>query len=141
MLEIPAADDPRVTVAMTVALKGGKTLTLSMPRFDFMDEPTHRDMTAELEKIDADETLTPRERARATTLVMLKPFVGAQDYKRCESLVVGQLAMIRDHWFAQSNITLGEYLASAPSSTATTEAPSDTTSTPEDGPDATSAAG
>jgi hypothetical protein len=141
MFDIPAADDPRVTLTMTVALKAGKTLSLSVPRFDFVDEATHKDMTIELEKIDADETLTARERARAITLVMLKPFVGARDYKICESLVIGQLTMIRDHWFAQSNITLGEYLASAPPSTANTEAPSNTTSTPEDGPDATSGGG
>ena len=141
MLDIPAADDPRVTVTMNVALKGGKTLILSVPRFDFIDEPTHKDMSVELEKIDADETLSARERVRASTLVMLKPFVAARDYKQCESLVVGQLNVIRDHWIAQSNITLGELLASAASSTANTEAPSNTTSTPEDGPDATSGGG
>src|SRR6516225_5794758 len=105
MLEIPAADDPRVTVVMNVALKGGKTLALAVPRFDFIDEPIHKDMTAELEKLDADETLTARERVRATTLVMLKPFVGARDFKQCEALTVGQLNVIRDHWIAQSNIT------------------------------------
>lgn len=140
MVNIPAADDPRVTITIDVALKGGKTLALAVPRFDFIPEPTHEAMTAELEKVDADETLNPRQRARAATLVMLKPFTTAAVYKQCESLVVGQLSAIRDHWVAQSNITLGELLASAPPSTANTEAQSSTTSTPADGPASTSGA-
>jgi hypothetical protein len=138
-LDIPASDDPRITVTIPVPLKGGKVLVLAVPRFDFIEEPDYEIMTAELAKLDEDTGLSERKRARLATLVMLKPFVPARDHKTCESLVMGQLTAIREHWIAQSNIPLGEFLASAESLTTTmSEAPSNTTSTAEDGGAATS---
>jgi hypothetical protein len=138
-LDIPASDDPRITVSIPVPLKGGKVLVLAVPRFDFIEEPDYDAMTIELEKLDKDTDLTERQRARLATLVMLKPFVPARDHKVCESLVMGQLTAIRTHWIEQSNIPLGEFLASAQSSMTTmSEAPSNMTSTAGDGGAATS---
>jgi hypothetical protein len=138
-VEIPAVDDPRIFIPISVALKGGKTLVLSVPRFDFIEEPEHEAMTAELGKLDDDTDLSPRQRARLATLVMLKTCIRAADYKRCETLTVGQLNAIREHWIEQSSIPLGEFLASAQSlTTAISEAPPNTTSTSGDGDDATS---
>jgi hypothetical protein len=137
-LDIPASDDPRITITIPVPLKGGKVLVLAVPRFDFIEEPDYDTMTAELDKLE-DTDLSERKRARLATLVMLKPFVPARDHKLCESLVMGQLTAIREHWIAQSNIPLGEFLASAESlMTTMSEAPSNTTSTLEGGGDATS---
>ena len=137
-MDIPAPDDPRILVSIPVPLKGGKVLALKVPRFDYIDEAQHEAMTVELDKLDKDTDLTARQRARRATLVMLKPFTSAADFKHCEAMVLGQLTAIRDVWFEQSNIGLGEYLASAPSlTTGISEAPPNTTSTSEDGDAAT----
>ncbi|MCV7009490.1 hypothetical protein [Mycobacterium gordonae] len=125
-------------------MKGRKApLVLRVPRFDFIDETQHDELTASVAELDTDKYVGEpfRKRMRLATLLMLKPFLSAADYKVCETLPVGQLNAIQVVWREKSSIPLGEFLASADSSTENTEAQSDSTSTPEDGPAATSAAG
>lgn len=131
MFEIPAADDPRLLVEIRVPVKGRRPMVLRLPRYDMIDELTYRPMWVALEAIDADENkdMTARDKTRAAVLAMLKPFVSDKDYAICETLALGQLTAIRDHWGTQSEIPLGEYVASVNSSAGNTEAPSATTST------------
>lgn len=140
MVEICAPDDPRVQVAITVPLRGGAAMTLSIPRVEFIEEPVHKAMVAALTKLDDTpaEELDQHDRTRLAILAQIKPFVSGKDYKTCEGLTLGQLVGIRDHWYEQSAIPLGEYLASAPCSTANTGAPSNTTSSSGDGDAVTS---
>jgi hypothetical protein len=132
---ILACDDPRIFVTIEVALKGGKSLTLRIPRTDYIEESEHDALVAALEAIDKIpvEELPDRKRSRAAVLAMLRPFIPARDYKACEGLPVGPLNEIRDRWFAASAMPLGEYLASGNSSTETTGAPSNTISSSEGG--------
>ena len=133
MFEIPATDDPRTLVEISVALKGRRPMVLRLPRYDMIDEAVYRVMFAELDAIDTDDdkkSLSPRDRTRLAVLTMLKPFVPDKDYKLCEGLALGQLVAIRDHWATQTEIPLGEYMASLTSPTGNTEAPSNTTSSP-----------
>lgn len=140
MFDVPALDDPRILVPISVPVKGRKTrLVLRLPRFDFIDEHQHDALQAAVDGVD--ESLPPRKRQWAANLLMIKPFVSAADYKACETLSSGQVNMIVSYWAQQSTISVGEFLASADSSTESTEAQSDSTSTTEDGPAATSAAG
>lgn len=140
MADILAPDDPRILVPIVVPLRGGKTLTLRLPRFEYMEPEQHESMTQGLTDIDNTpaEELSSYERERRATLVMLKPFLNAKDYKTCQAMTAGQLIGIRNHWAEQSQMPLGEFLASAHSSTASTGAQSNTTSTAEDGDAATS---
>jgi hypothetical protein len=136
---ILATDDPRINVTITVPIKGGKTLNLALPRFDYLEEPVLAAMDVELEKIRADEVLNDRQKSRARVLAMLKPILAARVYKQCEDLPLGPLAAISEVWSEQSSMSLGEFLASAESSpTKSSEAPPNTTSTPADTTDATS---
>src|SRR6516165_2507047 len=117
MFEIPAVDDPRVVVEISVSVKGRRPLILRLPRFDYIDEPVYDAMMIELEAIDAavkdDETkLPPRKQSRQITLATIKPFVSDKDYAICETLALGQLEAISKYWQEQSGIPLGEYMAS-----------------------------
>jgi hypothetical protein len=140
VFDIPAVDDPRIMVTIPVPVKGRKTpLVLRLPRFDFLDEDQHDAMSAATEKVAEESADLPaRKQQRLFDLAMLKPHVAAKDWPAVEALPVGPLNAIVGVWAEQSNIPLGEFLASADSSTENTEAPSSTTSTPEDGQEETS---
>ena len=130
VMDVPAHDDPRVQITIPVPVKGRKQpLLLKVPRFDFIDEDTYDAIVTGIDAID--KTLPQRKATRLVVLAYLKPCVPAKDYAVCETLMVGQLNAILQNWNDASNITLGEYLASAASLTGNTEAPSDTTSSPE----------
>ncbi len=132
-MDVPALDDPRVHVSIPVPVKGRKTpWTLRLPRFDFMEESAYDEMIAAAEAAQAAED-TPRKRDRAANLAMIKCFVSAKDHAVCDGLASGQLSAVMLIWAEKSSVSLGELLASAPSSMATTEAPSSSTSTPAAG--------
>lgn len=143
MFEVPCGDDPRVQAEILVRVKGRKTpMVLRLTRFDFIPEQEFVDWMAGADAVRDEETQrdgsTPRTVNRAVNLAMLKPFVPLKDYRVCEQLAAGQLDAIMLRWAEASSISLGELLASAPPSPGSTEAPSATTSTAEDGPGSTS---
>lgn len=138
-MDVPAPDDPRIMVTIPVPVKGQrKPLVLTVPRFDFLDEPTYDAITAELDAIAERTDLVVRKATRLINLAYLKPCIPERQYEVCETLPVGQLNAIMAIWSDASQVSLGEYLASANSSTGNTGAPSSTTSSPVDTPDATS---
>lgn len=121
-----------------VPVKGRKTpLVLRLPRFDFIDETQHDQLQAAREAVDS--SLPIRKQQWLGNLELIKPFVSPADFKACEKLSSGQLNLVMLTWAQQSTISLGEFLASADSSTENTEAPSASTSTPEAGQGGTSA--
>lgn len=135
---IPAPGDPRLLVTIVVAVKGRRSpLTLKIPRSDFIDESVVDEIDATIEKIVEDQALSFRKKQRAISLAKLEPLVPEKDYAVCETLALGQLDAIIAAWGEKSAITLGEFLASADSSTENTEAPSSTTSTSADTPEGT----
>jgi hypothetical protein len=136
MYDIPAQDDPRIQITISVPIKGRKPLTLKVPRYDFITEDIYDAMDTDITAID--EKLAPRKQIRLARLAMLKPFLSPAEYKACETLTVGQLDAVVEKWATESNIPLGEYLASVTSSETSTEAPSNTTSSSEDSPAETS---
>jgi hypothetical protein len=139
VFDIPAVDDPRIMVTIPVPVKGRKTpLVLRLPRFDFIDEDQHDAMSAATEKVAEESADAAPEAAAAVHLAMLKPHVPPKDYAVCETLTVGQLSAVVGVWAERSSIPLGEFLASADSSTGNTEAQSSTTSTTPDGQEGTS---
>jgi hypothetical protein len=140
VFDIPAVDDPRIMVKIPVPVKGRKTpLVIRVPRFDFIDEDKH-DALDKLGAVvaEANPDMDLRRQQRLVDLGGLKLFLSAKDAAACESLTSGQLQAVMSAWAAGSTIPLGEFLASADSSTENTEAPSKPTSTPEDGQGATS---
>jgi hypothetical protein len=140
VFDIPAVDDPRIMVTIPVPVKGRKTpLVLRLPRFDFIDEDQHDAMnSAAAEVVQANADAVPRKQQWLVHLAWLKPHVPPKDYAVCETLTVGQLSAVVGVWAERSSIPLGEFLASADSSTGNTEAQSSTTSTTPDGQDGTS---
>lgn len=48
-------DDDRTKIPFTIPVKGGKPVTVSVPRFDYIDEDTFDEMTAELDRLDAEQ--------------------------------------------------------------------------------------
>src|SRR6516165_6543495 len=100
MLEVYAADDPRVQVEISVPVKGRRPIVLRLPRFEYWDEPIYDAVMAGLEAIDNadkdkpddDPTRMPaRKRNRAITLITVKPFVSDKDYAVLEGLPLGPL--------------------------------------------------
>lgn len=55
------------------------------------------------------------KRARTVVLAMLKHVVSEEDLAVCSKLAIGQLNAIRDEWQQKSQVSLGEFLASASS--------------------------
>jgi hypothetical protein len=127
-IQIVAVDDERTLVTFNVPIKGRKPLEFSVPRFDFIDEDEFDSLTTELNKLDEQEDLPARKKARLVALAMLKQFVSDQKYALLETLKVGQLDQILAGWREHSQVSLGESAASDSSSTESTEAQSATTS-------------
>jgi len=139
--KIVVEDDTRIMVGFEIPLKGRKPLLFTVPRLDFIPEDEFVSLTKELAALDDDKTLDDlHKKTRAAVLTMLRPHVTKQQFTVLEKMPIGVLIQIRDVWQENSAISLGEYLASANSSTENTEAPSDTTSSPEDGQEPTLAA-
>jgi hypothetical protein len=127
-IQIVAVDDERTLVTFNVPIKGRKPLEFSVPRFDFIDEDEFDSLTTELNKLDEQEDLPARKKARLVALAMLKQFVSDQKYALLETLKVGQLDQILAGWREHSQVSLGESAASDSSSTESTEAQSASTS-------------
>ena len=52
------------------------------------------------------------QRARSVVLTMLKHVLTEDELAACSKMAIGQLNAIRDEWQKQSQVSLGEYLAS-----------------------------
>lgn len=138
-VEVPALDDPRISITISVPVKGRKPIELTLPRFDFIADNQYDEMIAASEQAARDNPNTPARKVnKLVNLAMLKPFLTAKDLAVCETLPPGQIDAIMLIWVERSSISLGELLASAQSSTANTEAASNTTLTPAGGRGATS---
>lgn len=138
-MEVPSVDDPRISVTVSVPIKGRKPIALTLPRFDFIPDNLYDEMISASDQVARDNPDTPtRKINKLVNLAMLKPFLSSKDLAACETLPPGQIDAIMLIWVERSSIPLGELLASAQSSTANTEAPSNTTLTPAGGRDATS---
>ena len=134
-LDVPTIDDPRIMIVIDLPPFG---LQLRLPRFDMLPEKLLDDMDAKLTAITEETEPSQRKRNRLARLTMFKTVVPAKDYKMLETFTIGQLDLIWEDWVEQSGIPLGKYLASAPSSTENTEAPSPMTSSSADTVEATS---
>lgn len=65
-----------------------------------------------LEPYSSQEVQSLPKRNRAVALTVLKHILTPAELEKCSQLAIGQLNAIRDEWQKQSNITLGEFLAS-----------------------------
>lgn len=138
-IEIVAADDERLQIPFTVPVKDSEPLEFSLPRYDCIDPDTYVQMMTDLEKLDADNETPAYQKRRASTLAMLRLFVTKTQYKALEKCKLAQLDDIARHWSQRSGISLGELLASAPTSTVSTVRPSNTTSSSSESEEETSA--
>jgi hypothetical protein len=132
-IHIVAADDERVLIPFIIPIKGRKPLQITLPRYDYLDEDQFDALSSELTKLDENTELSARKKGRMVALSMLRHVVSDREFAVLETLATGQLDQILEGWREHSVTSLGESPASADSSTGTTGAPSDTTSSPEDG--------
>jgi len=140
-IRIVTEDDVRIIIPFEIPLKGRKPLLFKVPRLDFLTEDEFDSMTKEIEALDEEKTLnTMHKKTRAVVLVMLRPFVTKPQLTALERVPISYLNQILEAWQENSATSLGEFLASANSSTENTGAPSDTTSSPGDGQEPTLAA-
>lgn len=194
-MDIANPADPRVRVEFTFHPKTGAPVTVSLPRWDFLDEATMRNVKAALRRFKQDQERQQDDIRRAfnryridvkrhaktveawekllddpecddpgpapelparpvfddppdgyevdrmAALFIFKEVVTAAQYKVLEKCTTGELMQAKAQWDKHSEIPLGELLASPISSTPSTEGPSAPTSSPADGPDATSGNG
>ena len=124
-IEIVADDDERLFISFTV-----KGIVFTVPRYDAIDADTYTVLIADLSKIQKDSKTAMHVKRRAATLRMLSDFVAGDDYAVLEGLKLVQLDDIARHWAEQSSVSLGELLSSLATSTASTEAPSSSISSP-----------
>lgn len=148
-IEIPTFDHPddeRLYIPFVLPVKGRKDpLEFSIPRREFQSSEDIKTIQWLLAELDADESkvaeLVPAEDPwaleKAAFLLGLKPYVTAAQLKVLQKQPYGVLKFINDRLRELSGITVGEYWASARSSTST-ERPSKLTSSTEDGDDGTS---
>ena len=145
-IEVPDYDDDRIFVPFTVPVKGKKPVEFKVPRRDFQppeDVKTLQWLMTELdyepdklaELVDPDE---PVAIEKACYLIALKPHVTAAQLKILKGLSIGALRFIDSRWTEQSRVTVGEYWASASTSTGSTPRPSNSNSSPSDGTNGTS---
>ena len=92
---------------------------------DFPTEPVEPDLAA-------GEALEEMGIIRAAALARFKPVVPKEQYLMLQKCTTGELRQAATEWEEKSGIPLGELLASATSSTETTEAPSSMISSSED---------
>lgn len=111
-IEIPTLDDDRVYVAFRLPVKGGKPIEFRMPRADFIPAEDVKVLTWLIAELEHDEELLasdePGKFEKAAILLTIRPFVTDDQYEVLSGLTLGQLKFIRDHWQAQSRVTLGE---------------------------------
>lgn len=144
-IEIPSLEDERVFIPFTLPVKGRKPLSFKVPRRDFVAPEDIKTVTWLMAELDFDrdrlvDWADPDEPVaveKACFLIALKPYVTEAQFKTLKAATFGQLRFINDRWNEQSRVTVGEYWASASSSTST-QRPSNTTSSSADGEDGTS---
>lgn len=93
---------------------------------EFPTEPVEPDF-------DAEEALEEMAVIRSAALARFKPAVTKEQFTVLQKCTTGELKLAATEWEEKSGIPLGELLASSTSSTESTEAPSNTTSSPEGG--------
>lgn len=141
-IDLVAPNDPRARLSLTFhPAAPRKQFTVTIPRFDYMDEDTFDEMTKALQSLpdtDGDGNPLPvRKTSRAIALTMLKAVVPKDKYTSLEKCTSGELDQALAEWTKHSQMSLGELLASADSSTST-GTPSEQTSSTEDGDEKTS---
>lgn len=129
-IEIVDPDDDRLLIPFTVKVKDREPLSFTVPRYDAIDPDTYAEMLDQLAKLDDDTDIQPFVKRRRATLLMLRLFVTDTEYQVLETLKLVQLNHIAEQWSEKSGVSLGELLASAPTSTVSTVRPSNTTSSP-----------
>lgn len=145
-IEIPDYEDERIFIPFTLPVKGKDPIVFKVPRRDFQppnEIKTLQWLMAELDYepdklkglVDPDESFAVE---KACYLLALRPHVSAAQFKVLQKQTFGALRFINDRWNEQSRVTLGEYWASANSSTENTERPSNRTSSTEAGTSGTS---
>lgn len=163
-IEIPDFEDERVNIPFTVPVKERKPLEFTVKRLDFIPEDEFDELVQELDVLDGKtepvlddkgdpligddgepvtipvKVVNPREAERQVVLTMLKHCVTPKQLETLTTLSHGQLNFVKKCWQEQSRVSLGEYWASASSSTSTRR-PSNSTSSPTDTTDSTSVAG
>ncbi len=191
-MDITPASDPRVRVELTFHPEGQESLTVSLPRWDYLTEATMRGIKAALRRFRQDqeqrqdeirrafrryqvaikkydkaltawekrlddptvddpgdepeeparpdfgESLDGHEVERLAALFIFKEVLTPAQYKVVAKCTNAEIALAKSEWDKASETPLGELLASPTSLTESTEGPSVPTSSPEDGPDATS---
>lgn len=141
-IDLCAPSDPRAQLALTFHPKApSKPFTITIPRFDFMDEDTFDEMQAALQALPKTDTdgnlLTVRKNGRAIALTMLKAVVPKAKHAALEKCTSGELDQALAAWTKHSQLSLGELLASADSS-GSTGRPSEQTSSTADTDERTS---
>ena len=68
---LPGFDDERTQIPFTIPVKGRKPVTVRIPRFDYIDEPTFDAIMADLEVMDVEQQVL----AVANDLVAVEPGV------------------------------------------------------------------
>jgi hypothetical protein len=137
-IRIITADDERIRIPFEIPIKGRKPLQFTVPRLDYIDEEEFIALTKDIEALDEDESFdNMRKKTRAIALVMLKRFLTEQQMAILEKVAFGCLNQILETWQEKSAMNLGEFLASADSSTESTGRPSKPISSPKDGAEPT----
>ena len=132
--DVVSDDDPRIFIQFPVA-----GITVTVPRFDFIDEDTLDEIQDRIDKIDPE--LVPHRQQREAMLLQFRPFCTDDEFEVVKNLKLGQLTFMMNKWTESSGIPLGEFLASDDSSTENTGRPSRRTSSSKGGGDSTSDAG
>lgn len=133
-VDLCSPTDPRARLALTFhPAHPRKPFTVTIPRMDFMDEPTFDDMQAKLqslERTDKDGNPLPQRKvSRAIALTMLSAVVSKKELEALEKCTSGELDQALAEWTKHSQMSLGELLASADSSTSTGTPSEQTSST------------
>lgn len=125
-IQVPSTDDPRMMIQMEV-----EGITVTVPRFDFINEDEIDSIQEAIEAIDGD--LPAHRQQRDAILIHFDRFCDDEQKKVIAGLALGQLRFMMDTWTEQSSISLGKYLDSEPSSTENTVKRSSRTSSNKGG--------
>ncbi|QZT61243.1 hypothetical protein [Mycolicibacterium austroafricanum] len=102
---------------------------------DAGDDPGEFPAEPEEPEIVGTEALEETAVIRAASLARFKHVTSKDEYAILQKCTTGELRQAATEWEEKSGIPLGELLASSNSSTESTEAPSNTTSSPADSVD------
>lgn len=92
-------------------VKGREPLVLVVPRFDCIPQDKFEELDAALKELDK-KKLSVRDKSRELVLATLRPFVTAEDLDVVGKLQLFELDQIAQRIQSESNITVGELLAS-----------------------------